>query len=55
MDLAKVPFKDMSMERVRIEEFGQSKDEDCRSVNLVFFLRFPSQNSLLEALYISWV
>ena len=24
-----VPLKDMSMERVRVEEFGESKDKDC--------------------------
>ena len=24
-----VPLKDISMERVRVEEFGESKDEDC--------------------------
>ena len=24
-----VPLKDMLMERVRVEEFGESKDEDC--------------------------
>ena len=29
MDLAIVPLKDISMERVRVEEFGESKDEDC--------------------------
>jgi len=27
--LANVPLKDISMERVRVEEFGESKDEDC--------------------------
>ena len=24
-----VPLKDMSMERMRVEEFGESNDEDC--------------------------
>ena len=24
-----VPLKDVSMERVRVEKFGESKDEDC--------------------------
>ena len=24
-----VPLKDVTMERVRVEEFGESKDEDC--------------------------
>ena len=27
--LANVPLKDVSMERMRVEEFGESKDEDC--------------------------
>ena len=29
MVLANVPLKDVIMERVRIEEFGKSNDEDC--------------------------
>ena len=29
MVLANVPLKDVSMERVRVEEFGESKDEYC--------------------------
>ena len=45
-----VPLKDMLMERVRVEEFGESKDEDCGWLNLVFFLDFSlkilSRNSL---------
>ena len=28
------------MERVRVEEFGESKDEDCGWVNLVFLQDF---------------
>ena len=28
-DLANVPLKDVSIERVRVEEFGELKDEDC--------------------------
>ena len=36
MDLANVPLKDVSMERVRVEEFGESKIEDCGCVILVF-------------------
>ena len=28
-DLTNVPLKDISMERVKVEEFGESKDEDC--------------------------
>ena len=39
--MANVPLKDVSMERVRVEEFGESKDEDC-----CFSLGFLSQNSL---------
>ena len=35
-----VPLKDMSMERVRVEEFGESKDADCGWVNLVFLYGF---------------
>ena len=35
-DLANVPLKDISMERVRVEEFGESNDENCGWVNLVF-------------------
>ena len=31
-----VPLKDMSMERVRVEEFRKSKDKNCGWVNLVF-------------------
>ena len=31
-----VPLKDMLMKRVRVEEFGEAKDEDCGSINLVF-------------------
>jgi len=27
--LANVPLKDVTMERVRVEKFGESKDEDC--------------------------
>ena len=29
MVLANVPLKDVTMERVRIEEFGESKYKDC--------------------------
>ena len=28
-DLTNVPLKNVSMERVRVEEFGESNDEDC--------------------------
>ena len=40
-----VPLKDMSMERVRVEEFGESNDEDYGWINLVS-LGFLSQNYL---------
>ena len=38
--LTNVPLKDVSMERVRVEEFGELKDEDCGWVNLVFLYGF---------------
>ena len=45
-----VPLKDMSMERLKVEEFGESKDEDCEWVNLVFLecfsLKILSKSSL---------
>ena len=40
MILANVPLKDVSMERVRVEEFEELKDEDCGWVNLVFLYGF---------------
>ena len=49
-----VPLKDMSMEKVRVEEFGEPNDEDCGWVNLVFSLGFLSQNSLWK-LSMFWV
>ena len=30
------PFKDVTMERMRVKEFEESLYEDCRLVNLVF-------------------
>ena len=35
-DLANVPLKDISMEKVRVEKFRESNDEDCEWVNFVF-------------------
>ena len=35
-----VPLKDMSMRSVRVEKFGESNDENCGWVNLVFLLGF---------------
>ena len=32
-----VPFKDVTMERMRVEEFEESLYEDLGRVNLVFF------------------
>ena len=49
-----VPLKDMLMERVKVEEFGESKDADCGWVNLVFLYGF-SLKILSKTLYISWV
>ena len=48
------PLEDMTMERVRVEEFKESLYEDCGWVNLVFF-RVSLSIFSLEALYISWV
>ena len=31
-----VPLKNVTMEKVRVEEFGESKYKDCGCVNLVF-------------------
>ena len=39
-DLANVPLKDVSIEKVKLEEFGESKDEDYGWVSLVFLLGF---------------
>ena len=30
------PFKDLTMERKRVEEFEESLNEDCGCINLVF-------------------
>ena len=38
--MANVPLKDALMERVRVEEFRETKEEDCGRVNLVFLLGF---------------
>ena len=39
-DLANVPLKNVTMERMRVDEFGESNDEDCGWVNLVFLWGF---------------
>ena len=49
-----VPLKDVTMERVEVEEFEESLCEDWGLVNLVFLWVSLSKFSL-EALYISWV
>ena len=46
--------KDVTMERMRVEEFEESLCEDCGRVNL-FFSRVSLSKLSLEALYISWV
>ena len=35
-DLGNEPLKDVSMERMRVEEFEESEDKDCGWDNLVF-------------------
>ena len=51
-DLANVPLKDVIMERVRVEEFGKLKDEDCGWVNLVFLKGFSLKNLFGSSLHI---
>ena len=43
--MANVPLKDVTMERVRVEEFGESKDRLWMNQSY-FSLGFLSQNSL---------
>ena len=38
--MANVPLKNVTMERVRVKEFGELKYEDCGRVNLVFLSGF---------------
>ena len=49
--MANVPLKDVTMERVRVEEFGES----VKIVDelILFFSRFSLSKFSLEALYIS--
>ena len=51
--MANVPLKDVSMERVRVKEFGESKYKDCKWVNLVYMVSLSKFS--LEALYNTWV
>ena len=41
-----VPLKDVTMERMRVEEIGESKDEELWMSQSCFSLGFLSQNSL---------
>ena len=52
--MANVPLKDVTMERVRVEEFGESKDEIVDE-SILFFSRVSLSKFSLEALYILWV
>ena len=52
--MANVPLKDISMERVRIEEFGKSNDEIVDE-SILFSSRVSLSKFSLEAFYISWV
>ena len=52
--MANVPLKDVSMERVRVEEFGESKMKIVDEP-ILFFSRVSLSKFSLKALYISWV
>ena len=52
--MANAPLKDVSMERVKVEEFGESK-EKIVDESILFFSRVSLPKFSLEALYISWV
>ena len=52
--MTNVPLKDISMERVRVEEFGESKDKIVDE-SILFFSRVSLSKFSLEAFYISWV
>ena len=47
--MANVPFNDVSMEKMRVEKFGELKDEDCEWVNFVFS-KISFSKFFLEAL-----
>ena len=49
-----VPFKDVIMERKRVEEFEESLCEDWDE-SILFFSRVSLSKFSLKALYISWV
>ena len=48
-----VPLKDMSMKRVRVEEFGESKGKIVDE-SILFFSRVSLSKFSLEALYFLW-
>ena len=52
--LGNEPLKDVTMERVRIEEFEESLCEDWDE-SILFFSRVFLSKFSQEALYISWV
>ena len=53
--MANVPLKDVTMERVRVREFGESRMKIVDE-SILFFFRVVSLSKFsLEALYISWV
>ena len=49
-----IPLKDMSMERVRVEEFRESRMKIVDE-SILFFSRVSLSKFSLEALNISWV
>ena len=52
--MANVPFKDISIENVRVKEFGESKMKIVDE-SILFFSRISLSKFSLEALFISWV
>ena len=52
--MTNVPLKDISMERVRVEEFGESKDKIVDE-SILFFSMVSLPKFSLEALYNTWV
>ena len=52
--MANEPLKDVTMEMVRVEEFGETKIE-IMDETILFFSRVSLSKFSLEALYISWV
>ena len=54
MDLTNVSLKNVSMERVRVKEFGESNDKIVDE-SILFFSRVFLSKFSLEALYVLWV